>query len=355
MKANALALSLILVLVPLAGCAGSDGEVNVDLTTEEIQELIDDNIDDFLNNTTVTVNQENHNNNTTNSQTVVNHNNYTIIEQPSTLKSNSGTMGGLETAEDYPIGLALIVRGDRYDAATAGNSASGLNGANICIGIGSEMEGELQNAFSNWEIDFTSVPVADSAEANQKFRDGECDAMAFGSLSLAEEKANQLNNDETWSDAPSEGIWVAPIYAGTSDSPGIIGNSVSIAIQQSSDEMISGLLYLHLQVDLVGTCDGNSTECVNFTTTFYPGNMDLQTTCSHGVSFSWSAEISDEPFERAWGKFQGHGLNCTHSLNFEIGLYTANIADYDVSSHNLSWNNWVYSIIWESIPIEQVN
>ena len=110
------------------------------------------------------------------------------------------------------------------------------------------MEGELQNAFSNWEIDFTSVPVADSAEATQKFRDGECDAMALGSLSLAEEKANQLNNDETWSDAPSEGIWVTPIYAGTSDSPGIIGNSVSIAIQQTSDEMISGLLYLHLQV-----------------------------------------------------------------------------------------------------------
>ena len=34
MKANALALSLILILVPLAGCAGSDGEVNVEPTTE---------------------------------------------------------------------------------------------------------------------------------------------------------------------------------------------------------------------------------------------------------------------------------------------------------------------------------
>ena len=55
MKASALAISMILILVPLAGCAGSDGEVNIDLTTEEIQELIDDNIDDFLNNTTVPV------------------------------------------------------------------------------------------------------------------------------------------------------------------------------------------------------------------------------------------------------------------------------------------------------------
>ncbi len=69
-RAKASLISMLLLLVPLAGCAGSDGEVNVDLTTEEIQELIDDNIDDFLNNTTITVNQDaDYHNNTT----VVNH------------------------------------------------------------------------------------------------------------------------------------------------------------------------------------------------------------------------------------------------------------------------------------------
>ena len=64
MKANALALSLILLLVPLAGCSGTDTEVTVDMDSEDLQAIIDDNRDDFLNNTTVVIFQEYHNNTT---------------------------------------------------------------------------------------------------------------------------------------------------------------------------------------------------------------------------------------------------------------------------------------------------
>ena len=71
MKAKALALSLILILVPLAGCSGTDTEVTVDMDSEDLQAIIDDNRDDFLNNTTVVVFQEYHNN-----TTVINHNSY---------------------------------------------------------------------------------------------------------------------------------------------------------------------------------------------------------------------------------------------------------------------------------------
>jgi len=63
-KAKALALSLILILVPLAGCSGTDTEVTVDMDSEDLQAIIDDNRDDFLNNTTVVVFQEYHNNTT---------------------------------------------------------------------------------------------------------------------------------------------------------------------------------------------------------------------------------------------------------------------------------------------------
>ena len=62
-------------------------------------------------------------------------------------------------------GQGILVRGDRYAAATAGNSAAGLNGANICVGIGTTTEGNMQDWFSSRSIDFTSVPVADAAEA----------------------------------------------------------------------------------------------------------------------------------------------------------------------------------------------
>ena len=59
-------LMITTILLALAGCAGTDGEVTVDLSTEELQEIIDDNKDDFLNNTTVVVFQEYYNNTTTN-------------------------------------------------------------------------------------------------------------------------------------------------------------------------------------------------------------------------------------------------------------------------------------------------
>jgi hypothetical protein len=61
MKASALAISMILILVPLAGCSGTDTEVNVDLSNEDINDLIDENLEDVMNNTTVVVFQEYHN------------------------------------------------------------------------------------------------------------------------------------------------------------------------------------------------------------------------------------------------------------------------------------------------------
>jgi len=64
MKKIAYMLSLIFLMVPLAGCSGTDTEVSVDLSNEEINDLIDENLEDVMNNTTVVVFQE-YNNNTT--------------------------------------------------------------------------------------------------------------------------------------------------------------------------------------------------------------------------------------------------------------------------------------------------
>lgn len=64
MKKIAYAISLIFLMVPLAGCSGTDAEVKVDLSNEEINDLIDENIEDVMNNTTVVVFQEYHNNTT---------------------------------------------------------------------------------------------------------------------------------------------------------------------------------------------------------------------------------------------------------------------------------------------------
>ena len=64
MKSKAILMTLAMMSAALAGCTGSDGVAEIDDAT--LQELFDDNIQDFMNNTSVTVHQEIHyHNNTT--------------------------------------------------------------------------------------------------------------------------------------------------------------------------------------------------------------------------------------------------------------------------------------------------
>ena len=123
-------------------------------------------------------------------------------------------------------GQGILVRADSYDAATAGNSAAGLDGANICVGIGTTTEGNMVDWFSSRNIAFTSVPVADAAEATAKFIDGSCDAFT-GDMSAMVAKKWQLDGDASMgtdeNGDPIE-IWIAqelmskePLGAATRD------------------------------------------------------------------------------------------------------------------------------------------
>ena len=117
-------------------------------------------------------------------------------------------------------GQGILIRADRYDAATAGNSAAGLDGANICVGIGTTTEGNMQDWFSSRNIAFTSIPVADAAEATAKFIDGSCDAFT-GDMSAMVAKKWQLDTDGSMGGVD---IWIAqelmskePLGAATRD------------------------------------------------------------------------------------------------------------------------------------------
>ncbi len=93
-------------------------------------------------------------------------------------------------------GQGILVREDAFPAATAGNSAAGLDGANICVGIGTTTEGNMVDWFSSRNIAFTSVAVADAAEATAKFIDGSCDAFT-GDMSAMVAKKWQLDGDSS--------------------------------------------------------------------------------------------------------------------------------------------------------------
>ena len=117
-------------------------------------------------------------------------------------------------------GQGILVREDAYPAAAAGNSAGGLDGANICVGIGTTTEGNMVDWVSSRDISFTSVPVADAAEATAKFIDGSCDAFT-GDMSAMVAKKWQLDGDGSMNGVD---IWIAqelmskePLGAATRD------------------------------------------------------------------------------------------------------------------------------------------
>ena len=117
-------------------------------------------------------------------------------------------------------GQGILVREDVFPAAAAGNSAAGLDGENICVGIGTTTEGNMVDWFSSRDISFTSVPVADAAEATAKFIDGSCDAFT-GDMSAMVAKKWQLDGDGSMNGVD---IWIAqelmskePLGAATRD------------------------------------------------------------------------------------------------------------------------------------------
>jgi len=117
-------------------------------------------------------------------------------------------------------GQGILVREDAFGAAASGNSAGALDGANICVGIGTTTEGNMVDWFSSRGIAFTSVPVADAAEATAKFIDGSCDAFT-GDMSAMVAKKWQLDGDDSMGGVD---IWIAselmskePLGAATRD------------------------------------------------------------------------------------------------------------------------------------------
>ena len=72
---------LIMMTSTLAGCTGGDPDSGGEMDSDAINDLIDQNLQDFINNTTITVNQEihHHNNTTIVNNAVINPNSHNPI------------------------------------------------------------------------------------------------------------------------------------------------------------------------------------------------------------------------------------------------------------------------------------
>ena len=107
----------------LAGCTGGDPDSGGEMDSDAINDLIDQNLQDFINNTTITVNQEIHHhyyNNTTTNDYTVEYNNTTVNEGDSII--NEGDDNNLNEWSNTSYNLGGATFGDGVNGTVSGSS-----------------------------------------------------------------------------------------------------------------------------------------------------------------------------------------------------------------------------------------
>ena len=364
MDYKATLMVLVLVSSTLAGCTGDpDGGGNDEFDAETLQGMIESGLEDFMNNTTVEITTNYYTNETS---TTTNNVNGSGGVSASSLHALSGTDPGessfLVTYSEYDNDLALLVRADAYPNPGSSNwanwnSASTLNGANICVAIGSVWEYELVDWFSSRDISFTSVPVADPSEANAKFIDGSCDAMAGELQYLVIRQASleadgSMNGVDTWITGP-----VGDASGGTEDYSSAAGWSVlNLTIEQDYGAS-SYLLAAHGEITLTGTCIANCTgqsTVIHHTYVFSTEDFEANySTSSGGIDFSNTCEGMTNL--DSWPGFFGPpGLECELDMTMFASLNAAYWWEYDITSfddYEFAWSDWSYYVLWQSSTV----
>ena len=336
---------LIMMTSALAGCTGGDpdGGGNDEINMEILNSLIDDNLQDFVNNTTVEVTNNYYD---SDNSTTINYVNGTST-MTSTLHTMAGTQQGMVSQTNYSGGdLVLLVREDAYAEEDTNSLWNGLNGANICVGVGTEMEGKIVDSFSAASISFTSVPVADSGEATAKFIDGSCDAFP-GDMSAMVAKKWQLDGDGSMNGVD---IWITNSLSPYSAS-GDYSNYIQLIIPQANGYSTI-LNEIYASVTLTGICTNcSNNDSNNIQETFTISSINPPSThniyynpayTSPGVSI---CELSLEQSFASEGLMFGPGLECEHTITFGVGTSALD------SNYEYTWSDWTYYVHWSTTPV----
>ncbi len=353
-------MALAMMTTAMAGCSGDpDGGGNDEFDAATLQGMIEAGLQDFMNNTTVDITTIYYTNETSSTTNYINGSggsSTTVHVLAGTDPGDSEV--GMNYSEDNV--LALLVREDAYPANVAGNSAANLDGANICVGIGTWMESQIQSYYSSVDNDFTSIGTAGQNESINKLISGECDALA-GALSALEGLRTELSNNV-------EGdTWVTNGIGQMSDSSGgyswLVGHSsLNLTISQSAGEA-AVLSTAYSEITLTGTCVSNCTDqddTISHTITFglvdssinsiifdQPPAILTSSTCEY--------EFSDDDWSGWAGTFGPYGLECelTLSMVAQFGLtsswYPYNISNF--ADYEFEWGDWTYYVMWSSLPV----
>jgi hypothetical protein len=147
---------LIMMTSTLAGCTGGDPDGGGEIDSDALNDLIDQNLQDFINNTTITVNQEIHNHY---------HNNTTIVSNDNTVAYNNTTINE---------GDSIVNEGDDNNLNEWSNTSYNLGGATFGEGVNGTLYSESNMmfvahiVFDSNDIFPNSQPLPD-ADRNRTF------------------------------------------------------------------------------------------------------------------------------------------------------------------------------------------
>ena len=361
MRKVTILIALTLLTTGLAGCTGDpDGGGNDEFDAETLQGMIESGLADFMNNTTVEITTNYYTNET--STTTNNVNGSGGVS--STMNVYSGIQAGeleLFVGNTNDSTVSLLVREDAYGNSHVTSSAWQLNGANICVGIGTWMEQLLVSYFYDYDISFTSVPVADNSDSTSKFIDGSCDAMAGSTIALqgirtALEQGDDMNGVGTWI--------TAPFGAQNNSHAWLSGyNYLNLTVSQSRGEA-SYLEYGYAEITIYGTCVSNCSgqnDLISQTLSFDldSGGGLTSIIFNTGEDITKVTSCENEFDESEWpGYFGPYGLECdlTLSIKAEIDVTTSwyPFAIENFNDYVFSWGEWTYYLLWTSVPVNMI-
>ncbi len=328
MKAKVALLTLVLVSSALAGCTGDPGEGGGDeFDSEALQDLIDENLQDFMNNTSITVNNHFYNN-----TTVVNNDYDTNNDYNNTTNVDGGEINNYNQYTGSGAGSASIMQMFTVNWGHSDIILDGVDLGNRTV----TLDGTLQQTNGEPTLIYAVIYNGNLIE----FRNLTC-----------EEMVNYRNvDDDEWRD------WLRDNYGeANSDSSSVAqhledffsnAGSQYSSSENSTGESVSNQcgfgVNQHRTTGTVFEIHLSQGEALEFLA--LPNLEDIELECDDGFSGSWD--------DGSVGNYLGGQADCTvsgivevydyHHWNFTPDFATTNIT-FDTSGIPSWWPyNWWY-------------
>ena len=238
--------------------------------------------------------------------------------------------------------------GVNLDLFTGATSALHLDGARVCLEVGSAVESNLAYYYELHGMQLTVVNAVSQSAGFVSFNAGACGVIVHDpalSGSLLDETA--IPNFISFEIAGED---YSTIYA---------SSTLNLTIHQEEGSAID-LIDLYGEVTLSGWCVTNCTEededySLTFSTTsprFQDGFHSMTAYCEYNLTSTlwyWDEHDYDyPPIFPGPGKSSPPGLSC----DLEIELTFSNNDGFGgADRYEWSWSDWTYFVHWESTPV----